>query len=492
MRFYYHMSEFSDLLSQFIHDKNIKVYSMVRYCNMDRSTMYKIINGKRNPPSPRIVDKIAEFMHLTPPEYEKFQTAYQITVTGRTTYYKRKSVGNFILTFPRNTSRTVLPPPLKISYSGQAAKEPIHGCTALSSQLELNDYLHRILIAEANKENGRIALFLQPDYDFLFGLLASLKSMNSHLYIEHILCLSNSEQITENQEAYNLMYLRKILPIYIHALNYHPYYFYDDIHSHYNSFNGFPCMILTQACAITCTSDYKSGILYTEPRTVQMIWDLYHNYLNKCFQLFHTVNSMLEEYLVLGNIAWTDISSYTLQAEPCLIPFITPEILESVILPDLPDRDSIISRLREFINLSRSRLSDCSSHLYHTRQGIDSFAQTGRITEIPREVCRPFTVEERIYLLESLANTCSNGIYRLLKKPLDQISDNLHLSVNTTSGYLLFTNVKEQSVYLIIKEPGILSDFLDYAESLDDSVLSSAEETVIYLRNIIRKLKDSL
>lgn len=86
------MSEFSDLLSQFIHDKNIKVYSMVRYCDIDRSTMYKIINGKRNPPTPAIVDKMAEFMHLTPLEYEQFQTAYQITITGRTTYFNRKSV----------------------------------------------------------------------------------------------------------------------------------------------------------------------------------------------------------------------------------------------------------------------------------------------------------------------------------------------------------------------------------------------------------------
>ena len=42
------MSEFSDLLSSYIDEKEIKVYSLLEYCNIDRSTMYKIINGKRS------------------------------------------------------------------------------------------------------------------------------------------------------------------------------------------------------------------------------------------------------------------------------------------------------------------------------------------------------------------------------------------------------------------------------------------------------------
>ena len=70
------MSEFSDLLSSYIDEKEIKVYSLLEYCNLDRSTMYKIINGKRNPTSEAVFQKIAEFLHLTPVEYRKFKEAY--------------------------------------------------------------------------------------------------------------------------------------------------------------------------------------------------------------------------------------------------------------------------------------------------------------------------------------------------------------------------------------------------------------------------------
>ena len=51
------MSAFSDTLSQYISDKNVKVYSMAKYCDTDRSSMYKFISGKRNPPSDEDVYK---------------------------------------------------------------------------------------------------------------------------------------------------------------------------------------------------------------------------------------------------------------------------------------------------------------------------------------------------------------------------------------------------------------------------------------------------
>lgn len=110
------MSEFSELLSQFIREKDIKVYSMVKYCRLDRSTMYKLINGKRNPPSEEIFNKIAEFMCLTPSEYQKFQEAYQITRLGRDTYYKRKAVEKFLLSFPNSSCLPILPPPVKLQH----------------------------------------------------------------------------------------------------------------------------------------------------------------------------------------------------------------------------------------------------------------------------------------------------------------------------------------------------------------------------------------
>ena len=69
------MSAFSDILSNFITQKQTKVLSLARYCELDRSTMYKFMNGKRNPPSREILEKMAHFMHLTPVEFQHLEEA---------------------------------------------------------------------------------------------------------------------------------------------------------------------------------------------------------------------------------------------------------------------------------------------------------------------------------------------------------------------------------------------------------------------------------
>lgn len=260
------MSEFSDLLSQFIRQKDVKVYSMVKYCKLDRSTMYKLINGKRNPPSIEIFDRIAEFMHLTPLEYSEFKEAYYITTIGKETYYQRKNVEDFIINFPDSSPLSITPLPLQSNTT--APEEAFPTCLALTSRLEIEQLLHHLLTEEARKEHGRIALFLQPDNDFLFSLLSSLKNTSDSLHIEHVLCLNKSGQLNKKHKLYNLTYLKKILPMYIYGLNYHPYYFYDDIQSHHYNFNGFSYLILVGEYAVTCTSDYQYGILYHDEKSL--------------------------------------------------------------------------------------------------------------------------------------------------------------------------------------------------------------------------------
>ena len=40
------MSEFSELLTHYIHSKDIKTYALAQYCGLDRSNMYKISQRK--------------------------------------------------------------------------------------------------------------------------------------------------------------------------------------------------------------------------------------------------------------------------------------------------------------------------------------------------------------------------------------------------------------------------------------------------------------
>ena len=103
------MSDFSQLLSCHIHSKDIKTYALAQYCGLDRSNMYKIINGKRKPSSRELVLKICKFMQLSHAEQKEMEQAYEITMIGHDTYYRRKAVVDFFNNFrlPSFTSASV-------------------------------------------------------------------------------------------------------------------------------------------------------------------------------------------------------------------------------------------------------------------------------------------------------------------------------------------------------------------------------------------------
>lgn len=399
-------------------------------------------------------------MHLTPLEHNAFKRSYEITLIGNETYYQRENVEDFIINFPSRTSFPLVSEPVKFTSSSDAFWQNPEKSTAITSQLKFNYILHHILLDEANKSSGKIALYLQPDNDFLFSLLPNLNSSKTSLRIEHTFCLSKSAQMTADHKLYNLLYLKKILPLYINDLNYHPYYFYDDIHSHYYNFNGFPYMILTSEYAILCTSDYETGFLFHDSNIVSMLWTLYYSYQNHCSPLFHVVHSVFEQCTALGNMGWENVSGYSIQPEPCLVPYITQDIIRNNVYSHISEHASLFDFLWKYIVTAQKWVFNRKMHFYHTKEGLLDFAANGRISEIPIDIYKPASISERIELLQQFLTHCSSGCFHLLKSPLEHLSGNLHLCVNETSGYLLFTTVKNQNIYLIIEEPDILFKFL--------------------------------
>lgn len=110
------MSVFSDLLKNYIHEKNVKVMPLAHYCNLERSTVYKFINGKREPMSAELVEQIAYFIKLTPLETYQLKEAWKVARMGETPYYIRKSIEHFMTDFPNRStpaSHNITPPPGK-------------------------------------------------------------------------------------------------------------------------------------------------------------------------------------------------------------------------------------------------------------------------------------------------------------------------------------------------------------------------------------------
>lgn len=480
------MTNFSTLLSSFIEHKNIQIYPLTQYCNLDRSTMYKYINGKRLPPKQDLVERIADYMRLSPSEHDELLTAWKIAQIGEEDYYNRKNVENFILNFPDISK---IDPLVLSSFSGSVGTDGSDlpsDCQALTSQTAVNNTVSRIILNEAEKENGRLALLLQPDNDYLFHFLTSLGESECTLSIEQILCLNNSSQLDKSYHSLNLLYIQNVLPLYIRALDYDIYYYYDNVGSHFSSFNGLSCLILTSESAVACTSDYRSGIFYSQPETVGLLWELFRGYKEKCSLLFHPISSVTEELDMLQTLGQSTEVNYVIQPEPCLVPFITPDLVEKYVRTDLPDREALIPVLNRFLSLQKQGILSSHFHVYHTLEGIRLFLETGKIHEIPDGLCISLAPEDRKLLISRLLQNPEKN-YQLLRGPLQYLPHNFHLYVSPSGGYLLFTNRLNQTVYLLFEEPGLLALFLDYLNHLDINYLYTHEQMQTLIQELIQR-----
>lgn len=53
----------------------------------------------------------------------------------------------------------------------------------------------QLFSGEAVKENGKISVLVQPDFDFAMELLQALGGQNPGLTIRHLFCMNNNEKL---------------------------------------------------------------------------------------------------------------------------------------------------------------------------------------------------------------------------------------------------------------------------------------------------------
>ena len=316
------MSDFSQLLSCHIHSKDIKTYALAQYCGLDRSNMYKIINGKRKPSSRELVLKICKFMQLSHAEQKEMEQAYEITLIGHDTYYRRKAVVDFFNNF--RLSKLNLPVLSELNTEILFEK----GSVTLNTMAEVNRSLLYIISLEVKKSNGTIDLLVQPDCDFLMNILAAENYDCSQTTIRHIICLNNSTSESITYPNYNLHCLEKILPLYSNVDKYNCFYYYDHIDSKCSKFTLFPYVIITSQFACLLTGDMTQGILTNAPESLTLFKDIFNQYLSMASPLLRPINDVTEQISYLDNMIHVVRSGYSFQMVPCLTPYLTRDILD--------------------------------------------------------------------------------------------------------------------------------------------------------------------
>ena len=479
------MSEFSDLFSMLVSSRDINVTGLAAYCGLDRSTMYKLLNGRRNPSSREQVLRISEFMNLNPLENRELLNAYLITRIGWDVFCRRTAVLEFILNFqnlsPSFSGFPAAPEP------GAPASQPEEDRNArpLSGRLQVSAAVHSLCLEALADPKGTLDIIAQPEHLKTLDIVSSLAG-GSSLRIRHILCVNNNRSLIRAQQDYNLQCLTKIIPFFGIRCRYQPYYYYDDVNSHFNNLNFMPCVFLSQKSAVLCSSSLKEGIFFSAPDMISLLQNRFNTLRKSVQPLISSFPSSLATHLRNFPETMASVkSAFSLSAEPCLMPCITADLLRKYLKGSPDSRPKLIAAVTAYISaFSKIDVKSC-----FTREGARAFLETGRLHEVPRELYSPLEYPDRILLLKQLRHYLSMGYeIRLLNTPLDRFPLHLHLFSSSDLGYILFEDGVNGLNYLVLKEQNLLNAFYDFSAALEKGdLLCSAEETDTFLKELIEK-----
>lgn len=476
------MSEFSYVLSRHVHGKNIKTYALAQYCGLDRSNMYKIINGKRKPTSLEMVHKMARFMHLSPAEEQELEEAYQISLTGYDNYYRRRDVMNFFSEFNLSASSLT-------SFKYRTDQDvDMKETTVLASSSKVKQALFHIISAEMGRQtDGHIRLLIQPEASFLINLISAESQADTRIHIEHIICLNNNSETTQSQKNYNLNCLKQILPLYGSCPHYECFYYYDDISARTGKLTLFPYMVITSRHVCLMTAELDRGYIIRSAASLRMFSDMFANYRKASTILLNQINSVAEQLSYVENLLRECGTGFSFQMTPCFTPFITLSMAEKYITIDAPARSAFIDRFHGYIKEINTWQEQGKTACIFSYDGVRHFLETGKINEYPKDVYLSFDMHDRVSLIRRLIQSCRNGHYRMLRESIGNVEHELYLFVNQQNGYLMFSSpYTRQPVYLNIEEPGLLFTFYDFCENLDDNMFYTSEETEALLDDLLK------
>lgn len=452
----------SQLLSEYIKTKKINIKKCAEYFQIDRSTLYKIIRGERKIPSRDFIQQISQYLYLTNDEKKELLNAYEIDRIGEFRYYCRQHVSSFLKEAALLDNRT---------FAVNDALNPILKTGHYTNKYDIEHLLYELSLLESKEKDPHIRIFGQPTH-----ALYLLRIVSSHIPITHLFCLNNTNELTKDNQFYNLTVLTNIMPLIFNNDHYSPYYYYNEINAINNHLCFFPNMILTHKYLLIYTTDHSSGILYERGDTYDAYEELFNQYLKetKCLITNEDHRSdMIEDF------------NYILYA-----PSIGALYQEDDPFPvSLKDNDFIESFKRHSIHL-KQYLKSNTDHLsgLYTLQGLRHFVDTGYTTDFPQQFYHPLTIIDRIKILRRLKNFMNTCSIQLVDVPEYSDTSFLIIVMNMNTLYFQIVSASGTIKTIQLHEASLVMAFNDYYQYIVEERLLSKKDAFEIIDSYITQL----
>lgn len=478
------MSNFSNLLREYIYRNNIKIQSLAKTSGVDRTLIQKMLTGDRIPADKEVLEKLIESLMLSPRQGRQLRESYHIARIGEDTYKRHLLVGDMLegFCYSPNKSDIISNSTYEHSFKNEGENGIFYGSNTI------NQLLKAVIEAEASKK-GIIKMIVQPTYQLFISLLAMIGSEYS-LHVDHIFCLQEfGDQADPN--TYNIDCIKNIVPLLTTDCVYTPHIYYENISCHINNASFFPYVVITGSHVVTLSKDCQTAILYQTSSFLKLYTSLFDELKTNTIPLIASIKPTLgtyEYYYYRREDSDKDFVSqglqYSLHAQPCL-PLFAPKDMVEKYINDVPQKQQLIHlHEKKICKLLKDVGTEDIFTTYFTQEGIGYFWKHGRFLELPDYLYKPLEKKDRLRLLTLYYKKClENKVHcHLVNKEIFRFPQNLIISA-TKDGYIsiLYTPYQKDTIYYTIKETSLASSLYSYLNFLKLSCAVHSMKTTLKL-----------
>lgn len=462
------------------------IYSLYKITGIERTKLQRIKNGQRLP-SNEDIEKISRALSLTVFEKKRLYQALEIETIGEDKYKSRGCTKQFLedlfYVFQNSTDS-------KINFISNNSITLKDETITVNGLLETQKLVNWIVKGEASIENDIFILTNDEDNPILNAIYYDL-SNNPKIKLRHVFALKPHNECYNSYYS-NIKFITTIYPIFLSQTDYTAYYYYSNPTDDFL----FSSYIITNNISVSISYDFKSAVITKNKDVIAVHKRLCELKKKQSYPLIIKIN-LFEDYIDyytkrIRELSKNENKLITLEYEPCILPFVSNELLQKYIHNDFLNNDEIYKKALSIFSLYGNY--DIKISIF-TENGLKSFLHTGKISEIPDYLYSPVSVKDRISILRSVCQFARNYgkiELHLIDEKKMHIPHNLRYcgTGQIDDFFILMSKEANNNSMFQLNECGFSKPFFDFVNSLiDTDLVLSNEQTVEFIENAIKEFE---
>ncbi len=490
------MNPFSTKFEHYFDEKQMKIADIEKFSGINRSTLYKLLNGTREPTSSDVVRKIADALCLNFKEQNELMEAYRLTRLGPVSYYGRKEVRSFFREIGHSEPAPAAP------FLPFAAFDLEEGQRILlQGSQNVNLALEYFLYA-AVKRNKREAIRINEPLldDVTLSLVDKVGKIDPKVEIRQIVILDDSikQNAEEKGEIYNVRALRKILPVMVHHPNFEVYYRYVNINSVDMTITGMPNYIIAGEYLIQYSTDHQHLLAVRDKELLSFYAHLFDSaLLNSQLLVKRSTTTKAGAEKILHY--FRDVMRKTgdvyhfvpgLSIVQLMVQTYPPEVYIKEFLMSQEPQSKLLLRLYELVGEREIWKYGSRFSPMIPQSSIEYFIETGYIPDLPTSEQTPVSIPNRIRLLQHW-----EIMFRQKKATMIEFDEqnfnpsNLFLGSSMADLYFAIPDQLDSITVCTLQEPSIVHSFYDFMDDLAQRKVLSPDDAASYIQQKIVELR---